>query len=120
MTAVKNVTVTKSSKDCRVGITFATNRNDELVISKIAPDGLFANSGLESNMYVLGINDAKDIKNMTPKQAAQLVKDAESTVTVRAVKRTKASSSAGSPTTSLATANMPRPPPSGCPEGGQW
>ena len=135
MPAFKNETVTKPSKDCRVGIKFGTNTNDELIISKIASDGLFANSGLESNMHVLGINGVQITKNMTAAQAAQLVKDAESSVTVRAVKRTpapatqqkakKIASSAGSPTTSLpvatrVTARIPHPPPPGCPEGGYW
>ena len=116
MANFQNVTVTKPSRDCEIGVSFQVQRG-KLTISRIAPDGLFADTGLKVGMEVLGINEAKNSSDLPPEAAERLLQEDDSTVTIRAKLPTAEETRTVTPT---AVRAIHRPPPPGCPKGGSW
>jgi C-terminal processing protease CtpA/Prc len=75
-----SVTVKKETPDSRLGIGLKTI-NGHLIISSIAPDGLFANTELKVAYKLVSIN-AKNCDNLTKVEAINLLKEAPSTLTL--------------------------------------
>ena len=86
MTKSKLITV-KKPEIGKLGITVRSD-NGKLTVKNIAPNGLFANTGLQTGMVILGINDVST-DSMISIQAVAIMKEAESTLEIRAVEQTK-------------------------------
>lgn len=75
-----SVTVKKESPDSKLGIGIKSI-NGNLIISTIAPDGLFANTDLKVATKLVSIN-AKDCDKLSKIEAIELFKAAEGSITV--------------------------------------
>jgi len=114
-----NVTVTKSSPDCKLGITLG-KRDGFVSITNISEDGLFANTDLKTGMKVLAVNGQKLTVNMTTTEVITFMKSAESSVTIRAAEATPKKKTAAVPGQAAVPRKGASAAPFGCPEGGAW
>jgi C-terminal processing protease CtpA/Prc len=77
-------TVTKESKDSKVGIAFTQSKRTPLIIKKITEDGLFASSKLKEGMFVLQVN-GQDVHGKSAEDSINMLREAEGECTVTAV-----------------------------------
>ena len=76
--------VTKASKDSKVGIAFTQSKKTPLIIKVIKEDGLFAASSIREGMYVLEVN-GQIVHGKSADESISILRDAEGECTVTAI-----------------------------------
>ena len=79
-------TVTKASKDTKVGFSIIKKEDDDkvVVVSKVNPDGLFAKTNLKVGMIIHSVLDHEEVGNLHLDDIKALLADAVGSVTVLA------------------------------------
>jgi len=81
--SVVYVIITKPTKDTKTGITFTNSEDGGVFVKEIKPSSLFLSTNLKEGMIVDEINGVP-CEGMTNRQVADLVRDAEGEVYIKA------------------------------------
>ena len=109
---------TKSAKSSKIGITLGLDDVGAIIISKIADDGLLANTDLKVGFEVIAVN-GKDITGMQPSDVTGVLRAApagEISITATEAKEKKVEMPASPEAAPVVEKVVPEPPPETAPE----
>lgn len=99
-------TVTKATADTKVGFSMMMNDDNKIVVSKVAPGGLFAKTNLKVGMSIHSINDS-DVSGLSLDEVMAIFGAAKGSVTVLAEEVPPKKSTTAKPATTTTTTTAP-------------